>query len=99
MTERQVWLKLAEMVKADIETGSFDGLCLHMYGVGAGLDVCARMRQRLWAAAKRALARRARCAYDGYAWPLNAAGHRKRIAFCKRQVARIDRERRRGKKK
>jgi hypothetical protein len=94
VTERQAWLYLAKAAEEDIRDGHYSttsGLCFKLddllYDINP--DVFIRMSERLDSRVIRAQSR-----YDGYGWPRNEYGHRQRIAFCKRQVARIDRARR-----
>lgn len=105
MTERQAWLELAKMAeataemwerdpgKADREAPMWSGLCRALFFLNVGNADRTQMEARIWRQVDRTTGR------SGYGWPLSPSGYRARAAFCKRQIARIDRERRRGKKK
>lgn len=90
MTERQAWLKLAAGVRDDIAERDSSGLCFHLWYLNG---ITPAMRERM--GARISSARKGRGFVVGlFVWPLNRAGNLQRIAFCRRQVARIDRERR-----
>ena len=90
MTEQQAWRKMAQTFEAFGFHGW--GLCRELtYHDGLSDAVRERMMDRIAVAVKRHPWAR----QTAYAWPLTAEGARARARFCRRQVARLTRERRR----
>lgn len=94
MTERQAWLRLAK--GHGTKGSSRRGLCMHIWDMGElgtiDTDVHDAMLARIGPEVKAHPWHNGKVV-TGWAWPIDDEGHKARVAFCRRQVARIDRAR------
>ena len=85
LTEKQAWARVAETLRERAAAGTHRGICMRILNLHDNDRISARTCGKMLDAVDRAKVRLKREPFP-YLWPLDAEGHKKRIAFCLRRA-------------